>query len=83
MFTTAVFWLSNLFFILLDITGRPAFLLKYKIQADKNTPVCLYLLTLSIAFTGKIVCTQIVIVLDYSIMNSQVSGRHRGEAVYF
>ncbi|KAK3785829.1 hypothetical protein RRG08_050847 [Elysia crispata] len=39
IFTTAVFWLCNLFFILLDLTGKPEFLLKYKIQADKNTPL--------------------------------------------
>lgn len=30
--TTTVFWLCNLFFIIMDMTGKPSFLLKYKIQ---------------------------------------------------
>jgi len=34
-----VFWSSNLFLFILDITGRPRFLQKYKIQPDKNVPV--------------------------------------------
>ncbi|XP_046870389.1 fatty acid hydroxylase domain-containing protein 2 isoform X1 [Hypomesus transpacificus] len=34
-----VFWGSNLLFLLVDITGKPSFITRYKIQVDKNTPV--------------------------------------------
>ncbi|ESN99625.1 hypothetical protein HELRODRAFT_185820 [Helobdella robusta] len=34
-----VFCIINSFFAYLDITGHPSFLLKYKIQQDKNKPV--------------------------------------------
>jgi sterol desaturase/sphingolipid hydroxylase (fatty acid hydroxylase superfamily) len=33
------FWGSNGFLMILDMTGRPQFLLKYKIQEEKNQPV--------------------------------------------
>ncbi|XP_005105015.1 fatty acid hydroxylase domain-containing protein 2 [Aplysia californica] len=39
VFTVSVFWLANAVLLVLDLTGWPAFLLKYKIQADKNNPV--------------------------------------------
>ncbi|XP_050417708.1 fatty acid hydroxylase domain-containing protein 2 isoform X1 [Patella vulgata] len=39
LITTGIFWISNAFFMLLDLTGRPAFLLRYKIQPDKNVPL--------------------------------------------
>ncbi|XP_025087115.1 fatty acid hydroxylase domain-containing protein 2-like [Pomacea canaliculata] len=39
VFTSAVFWLINIFFIVLDVTGKPAVLLRYKVQPDKNRPV--------------------------------------------
>eukprot|EP00112_Aurelia_sp_Birch-Aquarium-sp1_P004462 Seg1507.11 transcript_id=Seg1507.11/GoldUCD/mRNA.D3Y31 product="Fatty acid hydroxylase domain-containing protein 2" protein_id=Seg1507.11/GoldUCD/D3Y31 len=39
VFPALVFWLFGGLFIFVDVTGRPAFLLKYKIQDDKNTPV--------------------------------------------
>lgn len=32
--TTAVFWLANAFFLILDVTGVPHYLRKYKIQED-------------------------------------------------
>lgn len=35
----AVFVLANSFFAVLDLTGRPSFLLKYKIQEEKTIPV--------------------------------------------
>ena len=35
----AVFILANAFFTFVDITGRPSFMLQYKIQEDKNVPV--------------------------------------------
>lgn len=41
VFTSAVFWLINIFFIVLDVTGKPAVLLRYKVQPDKNRPVSL------------------------------------------
>lgn len=34
-----VFWTSNGFLMILDLTGQPKFLLKYKIQKGKNVPV--------------------------------------------
>lgn len=39
LFTFCVFWLANLLFIIMDVTGWPSFLVKYKIQADKNSPL--------------------------------------------
>ncbi|CAL1526800.1 unnamed protein product [Lymnaea stagnalis] len=39
IFTTAVFWLANLFLLVLDVTGWPTVLLKYKIQDSKNCPL--------------------------------------------
>ncbi|XP_076467485.1 fatty acid hydroxylase domain-containing protein 2-like [Babylonia areolata] len=39
VFGLLVFWLSNAFLLVLDITGRPAALLRYKVQPDKNVPV--------------------------------------------
>ncbi|XP_033125808.1 fatty acid hydroxylase domain-containing protein 2-like [Anneissia japonica] len=33
------FWALNAFFLFMDITGRPAFLRRYKIQEGKNDPV--------------------------------------------
>jgi len=39
IFTFVVFWALNAFLILLDLTGWPSFLLNYKIQPDKNTPL--------------------------------------------
>jgi len=37
--TMMVFWSLNFICILLDYTGRPKFLLKYKVQDDQNVPV--------------------------------------------
>ena len=34
--TSIVFWLSNLPFIILDVFGFPAWLLKYKVQDEKQ-----------------------------------------------
>ncbi len=34
-----VFIVGNAFFMFLDLTGKPAFMLKYKIQEDKGVPV--------------------------------------------
>lgn len=39
IFTFLVFWVSNIFLIVLDLTGKPAALLRYKVQPDKNIPV--------------------------------------------
>ncbi|KAH9499550.1 Fatty acid hydroxylase domain-containing protein 2 [Bulinus truncatus] len=39
MLTTAVFWLANILFLLLDLAGRPKCLLTYKIQPEKNRPL--------------------------------------------
>nr|KAG5706217.1 hypothetical protein BaRGS_019544 [Batillaria attramentaria] len=35
----AVFWCTNVFFMLLDVTGRPAVLQRYKVQPGKNSPL--------------------------------------------
>ncbi|XP_076446058.1 fatty acid hydroxylase domain-containing protein 2-like [Babylonia areolata] len=39
LFGFVVFWLSNAFLLVLDVTGKPATLLRYKVQPDKNVPV--------------------------------------------
>ena len=35
-----MFVIANLFFGILDLTGKPEFLLNYKIQEEKTVPVC-------------------------------------------
>ncbi|KAI8798362.1 fatty acid hydroxylase domain-containing protein 2 [Biomphalaria glabrata] len=54
--TTGVFWLSNLFFILLDLTGWPACILTYKIQPEKNRPLLMtdFLKALKVALFNQI-----------------------------
>jgi len=37
--TTLHFWISAAFYLYLDLTGKPGFLYKYKMQQDKNFPV--------------------------------------------
>lgn len=37
--TCGGFWLFNIFLIILDMTGRPKYLMRYKIQESKNIPV--------------------------------------------
>merc|ERR1712172_319200 len=37
--TTIHFWTSALFYLYLDLTGKPGFLYKYKTQQEKNFPV--------------------------------------------
>ncbi|PVD34707.1 hypothetical protein C0Q70_05984 [Pomacea canaliculata] len=39
VFSLLVFWLSNAFLMFLDVTGKPAVLLRYKIQPNKNMPL--------------------------------------------
>ena len=39
MIPFVVFFSGNFFLIFLDLTGKPAALLKYKIQEDKGVPV--------------------------------------------
>ncbi|KAL8621065.1 hypothetical protein ACOMHN_040590 [Nucella lapillus] len=39
LFGCLVFWLTNAFLLVLDVTGKPATLLRYKVQPNKNTPV--------------------------------------------
>lgn len=34
-----MFVVANSFFAVLDLTGRPSFLLRYKIQEEKTVPV--------------------------------------------
>jgi len=36
---SSVFWVTNAFFMFLDLTGKPSFLIKYKIDQHKNVPV--------------------------------------------
>ena len=40
---TAAFVLVNSFFAFLDLTGKPEFLVKYKIQEEKSVPVSCWL----------------------------------------
>ncbi|XP_076468131.1 fatty acid hydroxylase domain-containing protein 2-like isoform X2 [Babylonia areolata] len=39
VFSFLVFWLSNAFLLLLDVTGKPSALLCYKVQPDKNVSI--------------------------------------------
>ena len=36
------FLLANFIFLLIDLTGRPQWIYKYKIQEDRNFPVILF-----------------------------------------
>ncbi|XP_056141025.1 fatty acid hydroxylase domain-containing protein 2 isoform X2 [Lampris incognitus] len=36
---TLVFWVSNALLLLVDTTGKPSFITRYRIQVDKNNPV--------------------------------------------
>ncbi|KAM4545068.1 fatty acid hydroxylase domain-containing protein 2 [Odontesthes bonariensis] len=36
---TVVFWSTNALLLLVDITGKPSFITRYRIQVDKNSPV--------------------------------------------
>ena len=40
MVPMVVFIVGNIFFLILDLTGKPAALLKYRIQEEKSVPVC-------------------------------------------
>jgi len=40
LYSFAVFVVVNFFFAVVDLTGKPEFLLKYKIQEEKTVPVC-------------------------------------------
>lgn len=37
--TTVMFWIMGVAFTVLDVYQKPAFLMKYKVQPGKNTPV--------------------------------------------
>ncbi|ESO83846.1 hypothetical protein LOTGIDRAFT_222286 [Lottia gigantea] len=37
--TTGIFWLANAFFMIIDLTGKPVALFRYKIQPEKNNPL--------------------------------------------
>lgn len=39
-FPTVTFWTLNALLLLVDTTGKPAFITRYRIQLDKNNPVC-------------------------------------------
>ena len=41
--------LCNAFFVFMDITGRPNWIIKYKIQKDKNIPVSIHLIILIVS----------------------------------
>jgi len=40
LYTFFVYVVVNFFFAVIDVTGKPEFLLKYKIQEEKAVPVC-------------------------------------------
>ncbi|XP_050934661.1 fatty acid hydroxylase domain-containing protein 2 isoform X1 [Lates calcarifer] len=39
LFPTLTFWVSNALLLLVDTTGKPSFITRYRIQVDKNNPV--------------------------------------------
>nr|XP_046266623.1 fatty acid hydroxylase domain-containing protein 2 isoform X1 [Scatophagus argus] len=39
LFPTLTFWMSNALLLIVDITGKPSFIARYRIQMDKNSPV--------------------------------------------
>jgi len=46
----SVFWFFNALLMILDITGRPHYLLRFKIQEGKNQPVSCFSFCLSLAW---------------------------------
>ena len=40
LITAVTLFLSNAFLTVLDLTGKPEFLLRYKMQDEKTVPVC-------------------------------------------
>lgn len=60
--TSIVFWLSNLPFILLDVFGFPAWLLKYKVQDEKQVELPQFLKTLR-----RVLFNQFIIGIPFSI----------------
>ncbi|CAK8697469.1 unnamed protein product [Clavelina lepadiformis] len=59
------FWTINLFFMSLDLKGKPAFLRKYKIQSDKNIPVDwkLYKKCITVINKNQLIATILVILM--------------------
>lgn len=45
MVPLVVFIVGNIFFVVLDLTGKPSALLKYRVQEEKTVPVSCTLLT--------------------------------------
>ena len=44
MVPIVAFIVGNVFFVVLDLTGKPAALLKYRIQEEKTVPVsCIFI----------------------------------------
>ena len=39
LFTNGVIWGANALLLILDATGKPSFLLRYKVQEEKQVPV--------------------------------------------
>lgn len=39
-FPTIAFWGLNIMLMMVDSTGKPSFITRYRIQMDKNNPVC-------------------------------------------
>ena len=42
VFGVLMFAVANSFFAVIDLTGKPEALLKYKIQDEKTVPVCMH-----------------------------------------
>ena len=53
MIPLIVYLASNIFFTYLDLTGKPAALLKYKIQEEKGVPVSLAIALHKTHYTAK------------------------------
>lgn len=68
-FTVSIFWLANCFFLFIDLTGSPSFLLNYKVQPDKNTPLSLSDLK---KIAKRVLFNQIIVGLPVSFLSFYV-----------
>ncbi|KAM9331779.1 fatty acid hydroxylase domain-containing protein 2 [Pholidichthys leucotaenia] len=68
---TVAFWGSNALLLLVDITGKPSFITRYRIQVDKNNPVDLVKLrqALKTVLFNHFFISGVVTVVVYYVMS--------------
>lgn len=65
IFSTALYWIAGSFYLFLDITRRPKFLMKYKTQPGKNEPLEYNKLR---TVVKQVLFNQIVVTVPFSLV---------------